>query len=603
MNSPRHPLSALLLCGLLLLIPNAPAHADSATWSANPVSTDWSVAGNWMPATVPNCASCVATFGTSALPQVELFGKSNGTFLTETVAQVAFTPDAGAYTITAHALGALDFDGAGVVNQSGIRQNFKTDTEDGKSGVGQFFFSKGASAGIDLNTFTNGQTASFGGSGGRGGACQFSDNSTAGTAIFVNEGGSRFQAGGGETNFYFSSTAGNATIINNGATAEGSVGGKAYFESSATAGESIIVNNGAENTGSGGQVLFVTGASAGSAQITNNGGTIAGAGGGTVSFSSSSDAGTATIINNGGIVAGAHGGVLSFVDLTEANQAILVAKGGTNGGDGGQIVIGEVATAPKAHFKIYGNGSLDVSGRIRPGLRAGSLEGDGLVFLGGQKLALGSSNINTTFSGTIMDGGIVNGVGGSLIKLGRGSLELSGANTYTGGTIVKSGVLRVTNTMGSGTGSGLVTVEGGVLAGSGIIAGAITLGTSSDSFATIAPSNGRGRSALLTTQDALTFNSTGVYKWTVRKDQATADELIANSVTISAGALFSGDSVGTGNLSLNMVFTAINITSPAQINGTFANLADGAVITVNGTNFQANYEGGDGNDLTLTVVP
>ena len=108
MNSPRYPLSAVLLCGLLLLILSAPAQADSATWNSNPVSTDWSVAENWMPATVPNCGSCVATFGTSALPQVELFGR-NGTFLTETVAQVTFTPSASAYTITAHASGALDF--------------------------------------------------------------------------------------------------------------------------------------------------------------------------------------------------------------------------------------------------------------------------------------------------------------------------------------------------------------------------------------------------------------------------------------------------------------------------------------------------------------
>ena len=84
-----------------------------------------------MPATVPNCASCVATFGTSALPQVELFGR-NGTFRTETVAQVTFTAGGSAYTITAHASGAVDFDGAGVVNESGIQQNFKTETEVGR---------------------------------------------------------------------------------------------------------------------------------------------------------------------------------------------------------------------------------------------------------------------------------------------------------------------------------------------------------------------------------------------------------------------------------------------------------------------------------------
>ena len=39
------------------------------------------------------------------------------------------------------------------------------------------------------------------------------------------------------------------------------------------------------------------------------------------------------------------------------------------------------------------------------------------------------------------------------------------------------------------------------------------------------------------------------------------------------------------------------------MSGTFSNLADGAIVTVNGNNFQPSYEGGDGNDLTLTVVP
>ncbi|MBA3833084.1 MAG: hypothetical protein H0X34_14550 [Chthoniobacterales bacterium] len=39
------------------------------------------------------------------------------------------------------------------------------------------------------------------------------------------------------------------------------------------------------------------------------------------------------------------------------------------------------------------------------------------------------------------------------------------------------------------------------------------------------------------------------------------------------------------------------------ISGTFANLADGAVVSVGGNQLQASYEGGDGNDLTLTVVP
>ena len=49
------------------------------------------------------------------------------------------------------------------------------------------------------------------------------------------------------------------------------------------------------------------------------------------------------------------------------------------------------------------------------------------------------------------------------------------------------------------------------------------------------------------------------------------------------------------------VFTVINNTAVTQINGTFSNLPDGGTITVGSNTFQANYEGGDGNDLTLTV--
>jgi hypothetical protein len=52
-----------------------------------------------------------------------------------------------------------------------------------------------------------------------------------------------------------------------------------------------------------------------------------------------------------------------------------------------------------------------------------------------------------------------------------------------------------------------------------------------------------------------------------------------------------------------MSFTVISNVSSVPIDGTVANLPDGATITVNGATLQASYEGGDGNDPTLTVVP
>lgn len=63
---------------------------------------------------------------------------------------------------------------------------------------------------------------------------------------------------------------------------------------------------------------------------------------------------------------------------------------------------------------------------------------------------------------------------GQLYKTGPGTMELTAANLYQGGTDISGGTLLVNNTSGSGTGSGGVTVEsGGTLAGNGIITGDI----------------------------------------------------------------------------------------------------------------------------------
>src|SRR5439155_19436867 len=47
----------------------------------------------------------------------------------------------------------------------------------------------------------------------------------------------------------------------------------------------------------------------------------------------------------------------------------------------------------------------------------------------------------------------------------------------------------------------------------------------------------------------------------------------------------------------------IDNTSASPIAGTFSNLPDGGTFTSNDNTYQVSYEGGDGNDLTLTVLP
>jgi autotransporter-associated beta strand protein len=232
-------------------------------------------------------------------------------------------------------------------------------------------------------------------------------------------------------------------------------------------------------------------------------------------------------------------------------------------------------------------------------LTIGSLEGEGSVTLGGHALIIGSNNLSTIFSGLIQDG---TGVG-AIAKIGTGTLTLSGANTYTGATTISSGILLVSNVNGSGTGTGAVSVNAGTLGGSGIIAGAVTVGTNTGVQAFLAPSKGVKKPATLTIQGALTLNDDSTYIYKLNTKHARADEVIANGVTIDTGAKFSFLPTGTTALTVGQVFTVISNTGASPIVGTFHNLPDGMILTVNGSNLQASYSGGDGNDLTLTVVP
>jgi autotransporter-associated beta strand protein len=192
--------------------------------------------------------------------------------------------------------------------------------------------------------------------------------------------------------------------------------------------------------------------------------------------------------------------------------------------------------------------------------------------------------------------------GGQVRKTGSGTWIVTGANTYRGGTKVLQGRLEVSNRLGSGTGTGPVLVRHGGLGGRGIIGGPVTVGDGTTRGAVLNPGRTATQPQTLTITNILTLNSNASYSCALNSNTASADQVAANGVTINEGALVAlGDSGGTALLP-GTAFTIINNTGITAIFGTFINLPDGGTITIGSNTFQANYEGGDGNDLTLTVV-
>jgi autotransporter-associated beta strand protein len=452
-----------------------------------------------------------------------------------------FKPGASAFTISSE-LPNLIISGVGITNNSGIVQNFAP------SGPAQITFLNGATAG-NLTNFTNRGTITFGGT------------STAGNATF--------NPNNGTVNFFNTSTAGNATFTNSSLIQFGEFNPFV----APTGGNATFINPGSDDSGVGAGIIvfhFGTG-------------------------------GDATFINDGAAVSDGFAGETLFNDTGDAGNATLIANGSLGGGDGGSIQFATASNGGTAQVEVFGNGNLDISRHDAPGLTTGSIEGDGAVFLGANNLTLGTNNLSTTFSGVMQDGGTNGGSGGSVTKAGTGNLSLANANTYTGGTTITDGTLLVENETGSATGTGAVKVNAGTLGGTGIISGPVTVATGT-SAATLLPGSAT-IPGTLTMHSTLTFNSLATYQFVMNSSSTPiADEVVGNGVTIKRGAQFTFTDLGAAVLPTGTAFTVISNTSATRIAGTFANLADRSTFTAGNNTFQANYKGGDGNDLTLTVV-
>jgi autotransporter-associated beta strand protein len=499
---------------------------------------------------VPNGPTDIATFDISSVTHVNLQSSIE-------LDSMIFDEGASSYTIDTGSQATLTLSGAGLVNNSGVTQTLLIPDIHGTQSI---VFHNSATIGSNVAITNSG----YGGT--SGADIEFRDESSAGEGVFTNN----------NTIFWFDhASAGRATFINNPPRQAGMSPPTCYF--------SFVGRDGADN-----------------ATFINMGATRSGDLGGATFLYSAGLFGHSTIINYGGTVSGAGGGYTECGGLAHVENMTFIAYGGTNGGNGGNIQM-YGAQADNASVQIYDNSTLDIS--LGDTTAIGSLDGEGTVFLGSNTLVIGS-NRDSLFSGIIQNsGGIINGHGGGVIKSGLGRLVFRRANLYHGGTVVTGGELVVNNKARSGTGIGLVNVTAGTLSGGGIIAGPVMIGTGSGSRASLAPGRQPASVGALTILSPLTFNSGGTYRYGINSSTGFADELIANGATISAGAQFAAIDGSTAMLTSGTTFTVISNTAATAIAGEFVNLPDGSEITVSSNTYQADYQGGDGNDLTLTVVP
>jgi autotransporter-associated beta strand protein len=391
-------IGACLLIGTLAC--SAPAGAQDASWLATPTVVG-PLAGTFDFNANANWNPATAP-GSVTNTGTATFGVSTGTSInfssnTTTLGGLTFNPGASSYTFSTSNSQTITLNGAGINGGSASTINF--------TNTGILDFANAATAGgATINTSHS---------------LVFDNTSTAGTAAINNTGGVSF-----DTN----STAGSASIANSNVVA---------FNASSTAGSATITNNGFIGFGFGNSsTTFVGTSTAGNATINNNiGSTI---------FQNSSTAGSATITNI------SSSGVTLFEGNSTAGNARLINN------------------APGATTDFSASTGLNNDNR----LSAGSIEGGGSFFLGANQLTVGGNNLSTTVSGVISDCGsgscqatkplfLLPSTGGSLVKIGSGTLTLSGANTYTGGTTINAGLINFNSAASFGTGQ--IALDGGGL--------------------------------------------------------------------------------------------------------------------------------------------
>jgi outer membrane autotransporter protein len=200
----------------------------------------------------------------------------------------------------------------------------------------------------------------------------------------------------------------------------------------------------------------------------------------------------------------------------------------------------------------------------------------------------GAATIDTQVNALTLSGIIANGAGsGSITKLGSGTLTLTAANTYSGGTTVEAGTLSLTNGSAIGTGQ-LVLAQGTTLDLNGSFTLANTIAVTGDPLFNVAA----GNSATLSGTIADGAAPPGV----VEKIGAgtltlTGANLYSGGTLLDAGTLGVGSNaaLGSGMLTIAAGTTlqasapALSLANPVTLGGLATIDTQANALTLSGT--------------------
>lgn len=407
---------------------------SSGTWTGSGANNNWSTPGNWDNNAVPIFPHAVTFAGNSRLA-------NNNDLSAITVTGLTFDSAAGAFVLSGNDItlnGGIGFNGnpAAPITQT---VNF------GLTLV----------ANQTLNLPTNGNLALNG-------------NITTSSG-FTKAGAGTLTLGGANDSLTSLVITGGTNVITGNVTVAGTGGNSRFYVGDIGSVGNLLIQTGAtlNVTGNFGDA-GVIGRDSGSGSIVQNGGTFTfnPANAAYLFVGASSSAATKAEYDM-------NGGTLDMNNYTLA--VALSANGGTvitgivnqTGGtmnNVGQLDLGAFTFGPgHGIYKLTG-GSIYLGGLGGIGIRSES--GSYEIYLGGGTVGAYSpwnSPLNMTLTGSngpvsfdtagtsISLSGILSGPGG-LAVTGGGVLELSGANTYSGDTIVNSGILQLDNT-GSSSGA------------------------------------------------------------------------------------------------------------------------------------------------------